>query len=65
MPISLKQIPVSRAPFVFGFLSALTSNLSASPSARNGIADRAELRFEFAQQPEFFVCLSRRGDDGH
>ena len=31
--------------------------------ARDGIADRTQLRLEFAQQPKFFVGLTRRSDD--
>ena len=57
MPISVKQMPVSRAPLVFGFLSALTSSLSASPvrSTESLIAPSFALSL-LNSQSSSFVC---------
>ncbi len=57
IPISVKQIPVSRAPFVFGFLSALTRILSPVPSRgiESLIAPSLVFSFEISQSSSF-VC---------
>ena len=64
-PNSAEQIPVSLAPLLFGFRSALNSSLSPSPRARNGIGDRAKFGCKFLEQIKFFVRLPGGGDDRH
>jgi len=46
VPIGLAAMPVSCAPLLFGFLSALTSNLSPSP-VRGTESLMHELRLQF------------------